>query len=124
MNIKFEKLLVRQKSKEITLNIQKKLKLDDDWWFKSQIQRASISVMDYIAQWYEKRHDDAKVKLYLKAVFQNIKVVNMLSLGKELWYLSPEIANNILWECETLNKMIYSLISKIKKSNEVGLTSA
>lgn len=124
MNIKFEKLLVRQKSKEITLNIQKKLKLDDDWWFKSQIQRASISVMDYIAQWYEKRYDDAKVKLYLKAVFQNIKVVNMLSLGKELWYLSPEIANNILWECETLNKMIYSLISKIKKSNEVGLTSA
>jgi len=31
MNIKFEKLLVRQKSKEITLNIQKKLKVDDDW---------------------------------------------------------------------------------------------
>jgi hypothetical protein len=31
MDLKFEKLLVRQKSKEITLDIQKKLKTDDDW---------------------------------------------------------------------------------------------
>jgi hypothetical protein len=29
--LKFEKLLVRQKAKEIVLNIQKKLKPDDDW---------------------------------------------------------------------------------------------
>ena len=121
MNIKFEKLLVRQKSKEITLNIQKKLKLDDDWWFKSQIQRASISVMDYIAQWYEKRYDDAKIKLYIRATSQNTKVVNMLSLWKDLWYLSPETANNLLWECNALNKMIFSLVSKIKKNNEVEL---
>lgn len=118
MNIKFEKLLVRQKSKEITLNIQKKLKVDDDWWFKSQVQRASISVMDYIAQWYEKRYDDAKVRLYLIANSYNTKVVNMLSLGKDLWYLDPETANNLLWECINLNKMIYSLVSKIKKRNE------
>lgn len=118
MNIKFEKLLVRQKSKEITLNIQKKLKVDDDWWFKSQVQRASISVMDYIAQWYEKRYDDAKVRLYLIATSYNTKVVNMLSLGKDLWYLDPETANNLLWECIGLNKMIYSLVSKIKKRNE------
>ena len=64
MDLKFEKLLVRQKSKEITLDIQKKLKTDDDWWFKSQVQRASISVMDCIAQWYEKRYDDAKINLF------------------------------------------------------------
>lgn len=124
MNIKFEKLLVRQKSKEITLNIQKKLKPDEDWWFKSQIQRASISVMDYIAQWYEKRYDDAKIKLYLMATSQNTKVVNMLSLWKDLWYLTPETANNILGECDSLNKMIYSLVSKIKKNNEVVLAKA
>ncbi len=119
MNLKFEKLLVRQKSKEITLNIQKKLKPDDDWGFKSQIQRASISVMDHIAQWYEKRYDDAKIKLYLTVTAYNTKVVNMLSLRKDLWYLSPETANNILWECNNLNKMIYSLVSKIRKRNEV-----
>jgi len=121
MNIKFEKLLVRQKSKEITLNIEKKLKPDEDWWFKSQIQRASISVMDYIAQWYEKRYDDAKIKLYLRATSQNTKVVNMLSLWKDLWYPCPETANNLLWECNSLNKMIFSLVSKIKKNNEVEL---
>jgi len=118
MNIKFEKLLVRQKAKEITLNIQKELKPDDDWWFKSQVQRASISVIDYIAQWYEKWYDDAKVKLYLVAMWYNTKVINMISLGKDLGYLTPETANHILWECINLNKMVYSLVSKIKKKNE------
>ncbi len=119
MNLKFEKLLVRQKAKEITLNIQKKLKPDDDWWFKSQVQRASISVMDYISQWYDKRYDDAKIRLYLVAISYNNKVLNMISLWKDLWYMSPEVANNILEECTNLNKMVYSLVSKIKKRNEV-----
>ncbi|HRX63748.1 MAG TPA: four helix bundle protein [Candidatus Absconditabacterales bacterium] len=118
MNIKFEKLLVRQKAKEITLNIQKELKPDDDWGFKSQVQRASISVIDYIAQGYEKWYDDAKVKLYLVAMGYNTKVINMISLGKDLGYLTPETANHILGECINLNKMVYSLVSKIKKKNE------
>ena len=124
MDLKFEKLLVRQKSKEITLDIQKKLKTDDDWWFKSQVQRASISVMDCIAQWYEKRYDDAKIRLYLEALWYNTKVINMMSLCKDLGYLSPETANHILWECIDLNKMVYSLVSKIKKRNEVVVESA
>ena len=124
MNLKFEKLLVRQKAKEITLNIQKKLKPDDDWWFKSQVQRASISVMDYISQWYEKWYDDGKIRLYLIAVSHNNKVLNMISLWKDLWYLAPEIANNILQDCLNLNKMIFSLVSKIKKRNEVEIKSS
>jgi four helix bundle protein len=123
MNLKFEKLLVRQKAKEITLNIQKKLKPDDDWWFKSQVQRASISVMDYISQWYEKWYDDAKIKLYLIAVSHNNKVLNMISLWKDLWYLAPETANGILEDCTNLNKMIFSLVSKIKQRNEVEIKS-
>lgn len=124
MNLKFEKLLVRQKAKEITLNIQKKLKPDDDWWFKSQVQRASISVMDYISQWYEKWYDDGKIRLYLIAVSHNNKVLNMISLWKDLWYLAPEIANNILQDCLNLNKMIFSLVSKIKQRNEVEIKSS
>ena len=119
MNLKFEKLLVRQKAKEIVLNIQKKLKPDDDWLFKSQVQRSSISVIDYISQLYEKRLDDSKIKLYLIATSYNNKVLNMISLWKDLWYMTPEVANNILEECINLNKMIYSLVSKIKKRNEV-----
>ncbi|HOQ78881.1 MAG TPA: four helix bundle protein, partial [Candidatus Absconditabacterales bacterium] len=94
----------------------------DDWGFKSQVQRASISVMDYISQGYEKRYDDAKIKLYLIATSYNNKVLNMISLGKDLGYMAPEVANNILEECINLNKMIYSLVSKIKKRNEVEQT--
>jgi len=33
--------------------------------------------------------------------------------------MTPEVANNILEECTNLNKMVYSLVSKIKKRNEV-----
>gem|GEM_PF-1798458 len=36
--------------------------------------------------------------------------------------MAPEVANNILEECINLNKMIYSLVSKIKKRNEVEQT--
>ena len=52
--------------------------------------------MDYISQWYEKRYDDAKIKLYLIATSYNNKVLNMISLWKDLWYMAPEVANNIL----------------------------
>jgi hypothetical protein len=48
----------------------------------------------------------------------------MMSLCKDLGYLAPEIANHILGECINLNKMVYSLVSKIKKRNELAVEVA
>ena len=52
---KFEDVIAWQKSKELTLNIYKIFKDCKDFGFKNQIERASVSIMNNIAEGFERR---------------------------------------------------------------------
>ena len=52
---RFEDIIARQKSKEMTLIIYKLFKANRDFGFKDQIQRASVSVMNNIAEGFERK---------------------------------------------------------------------
>lgn len=118
MDLKFEKLLIWQKSKEIYLDITKKIETKDNE-FLEKIKEAALKTMDCIAEGYEVRYDDKKIKKYLEALWYNTRTTNMLVITKDLWYLDYEKVNHILWECINLNKMIYSIVCKIKRRNEL-----
>ena len=56
MQIKqFEDILAWQKSKKLCLLVYKNFKESKDWSFKDQIQRASVSVMNNIAEGFERK---------------------------------------------------------------------
>lgn len=118
MDLKFEKLLIWQKSKEIYLDITKKIKTKDNE-FLEKIKEGALKTMDSIVEGYEVWYDDKKIKKFLEALWYNTRTTNMLIITKDLWYLDYETANNILWECINLNKMIYSIVCKIKRRNEL-----
>jgi len=52
---KFEDILSWQKSKVLTINIYKAFKETKDFGFKNQIERASVSIMNNIAEGFERK---------------------------------------------------------------------
>lgn len=54
---KFEDIVAWQKANELTLYIYKAFKSNKDFGFRNQIQRASVSIMNNIAEGFERRGD-------------------------------------------------------------------
>ena len=83
----FEDLLIWQMSKALTIMIYKIFKSNKDYNFKNQIERASISIMNNIAEGFERRSNkDFRQFLYF-AKGSSGEVRNMLHLAKELNYI-------------------------------------
>lgn len=59
----FEEIIAWQKSKELTLLIYDLFKANRNFSFKEQIQRASISTMNNIAEGFE-RNSDKELKIF------------------------------------------------------------
>ena len=55
---KFEEIISWQKSKELTLKIYKLFKDTNDFGFKNQIQRSAVSIMNNIAEGFERKSND------------------------------------------------------------------
>ncbi|HBM46001.1 MAG: S23 ribosomal protein [Parcubacteria group bacterium GW2011_GWF2_38_76] len=87
---KFEDILAWQKSKELTLGIYKSLKNSRDYSFRDQIQRASVSVMNNIAEGFERRTNKELVNFLYIAKGSCGEVRSMLDLGLELGYVSQK----------------------------------
>ena len=83
----FEDLLIWQKAKDITLLIYKIFNQNKDFNFKKQIERASVSIMNNIAEGFERRSNkDFRQFLYF-AKGSSGEVRNMLHLAFELNYI-------------------------------------
>lgn len=86
----FEEIIAWQKSKELTLLIYDLFKANRNFSFKEQIQRASISTMNNIAEGFERNSDkELKIFLYI-AKGSRGEVRSMVYLAKELKYVTDE----------------------------------
>ena len=52
---RFEDIISWQKAKELSVSIYKILKSDTDFGFRNQIEKASVSVMNNIAEGFERQ---------------------------------------------------------------------
>lgn len=85
---KFEDIIAWQKGKELTLLIYTVLKNCRDFGYKDQIQRAVISIINNIAEGYERRSNkELKQFLYI-AKGSAGEVRSMLYVGLELGYFN------------------------------------
>jgi four helix bundle protein len=60
----FEDIIAWQKAKDVTSKIYAQFRLNRDYGFKDQIQRASVSVMNNIAEGFE-RKSNAEFRQFL-----------------------------------------------------------
>lgn len=116
MSIKsFEEIFAWQKSKELWLLIYQIFKWEKckDQSFIDQIKRAALSIMNNIAEWFERQtNKEFKNFLYI-AKWSCWEVRSMISFAYSLWYitkdefikinnLSIEISKILSWFIKTL----------------------
>ncbi len=106
---KFEDLIVWQKSKILTILVYKTFSNKKDYGFKDQIQRASVSVMNNIAEGFERR-GDKEFKYFLSIAKGSCgEVRSMLYLGYELKYISKHEFEELYATAVETSKMIAGL---------------
>lgn len=103
---KFEDINAWQKSKTLTLSIYKIFNNNKDYGFKDQIQRASVSIMNNIAEGFERR-GDKEFKHFLSIAKGSCgEVRSMLYLGSELKYFSKQEFEELHTLATETSKMI------------------
>lgn len=87
---KFEDIIAWRKAEELTLLIYKIFKDNKDFGFKDQIQRASVSIMNNIAEGFERRGDKEFKHFLFIAKGSCGEVRSMLYLALKLEYISEK----------------------------------
>ncbi len=114
---KFEDLLVWRKSQDLVVDIYSCFKDNEDFSFRDQIKRASISVSNNIAEGFERNSNADFMRFLYFALASNSEVRSMLYLSVRLNFLTSEKAETIINNTNEISKMLYGLIKSIKKLN-------
>ena len=85
---KFEDIIAWQKGKDLVLAIYECFKECSDYSFKNQIERAAVSVMNNIAEGFERKTNKDFVRFLYMAKGSCGEVRSMLYLAIELKYIS------------------------------------
>ncbi len=87
---KFEDIIAWKKSQELAISLYKKFKDSRDYGFKDQIQRASVSISNNIAEGFARKgNKEFKQFLYISKGSCS-EVRSMLYIALELEYITKE----------------------------------
>jgi four helix bundle protein len=110
----FEDILAWQKAKVMTLKIYSLLKELKDFGFKDQICRASVSIMNNIAERFERKSDNEFKHFLFIAKGSCGEVRSMLFLANELNYIGKEKYFYLIKLSEEVSRIISGLIKTLK----------
>lgn len=109
---RFEDIIAWQKAEKLTLNLYSLLKKCSDYGFRDQLQRASVSVMNNIAEGFE-RNTNKELKYFLYISKGSCgEVRSMLYIASQLGY----ITNNAYKENRALSEEISRMLSGLIKT--------
>jgi four helix bundle protein len=112
----FKDLVVWQRSQTFVLQIYKQFAACRDYGFKDQIQRASISVSNNIAEGYGRRSDRSLSYFLTIARGSAAEAESMLLLAAELGYINPTAQQRLLRELDEISKLLTAFRAKIAVS--------
>lgn len=117
----FEDLFCWKKSRELVREVYKSLKGCNDYGFKDQIQRASVSVMSNIAEGFESGTKQMFLNYLFIAKASAGEVRAQLYVALDVGYLNIEkfkYLNGLATEC---SKLTSNFIIALKKSEHSGI---
>ncbi|MGQ1784437.1 MULTISPECIES: four helix bundle protein [unclassified Saccharicrinis] len=110
---RFEDIKAWQKAKGLTVQIYKELSESRDYSFKDQIQRASVSIMNNIAEGFERQgNKEFRYFLYV-AKGSCAEVRSMLYLVSELQMIEESKCNELRDLTIEISKMLSGLIKTL-----------
>ncbi|MDD2785357.1 MAG: four helix bundle protein [Patescibacteria group bacterium] len=113
--MRFEDIRAWQKAEELTLEVYKNFRGLKDFGFKDQIQRAAVSVMNNIAEGYERKSQKSFVHFLLIANGSCAEVRSMLYLAFKLDYLNKDQFDRLLVLAVETSSLIIGLEKFIRK---------
>ncbi len=112
----FEDLLVWQKAIAHTIEIYKRFQLVSDFGFKNQIQRASISISNNIAEGFERGSDRDFRRFLFISQGSCSEVKSMIYIALKLNYISQCEFAIIYGQLNEIGKMLFGLIKTLNSS--------
>jgi four helix bundle protein len=110
---KFEDILTWQKSKVLVVDIYKLFKDNKDYAFRDQIQRASVSIMNNIAEGYERKGNKEFARFLFMSKGSCGEVRSMLYIALELKYISEDDFYIFQDKCMHISSMLSNLIKTL-----------
>ena len=110
---KFEDILSWQKGKALTIALYSEFSNCRDFGFKDQIQRASVSIMNNIAEGYERRTNKEFKQFLFIAKGSCGEVRSMLYLAKDLERINNDKFNELYNLSIEISKLLSGLIKTL-----------
>jgi len=111
---KFEDIISWKKGKELTISVYLGLKNCRDFSFKNQLERASVSIMNNIAEGFERRTNKELQNFLFIAKGSAGEVRSMLNLGLELKYISEKDFRKMYDLTLEISRLLSGLIKTLK----------
>jgi four helix bundle protein len=111
---KFEDIISWQKSRALTKEIYLLFKDSRDYGFRDQIQRASVSIMNNIAEGFERRGDKEFKHFLFIAKGSCGEVRSMLYLALELKYITKDEFDKLSNLSIEISKLLSGFIKTLK----------
>ncbi len=111
---KFEDCLAWQKAGKLTVKIYQLFKNNKDFGFRDQIQRASVSIMNNIAEGLDRKSDNEKRQFLYIAKGSSAEVQSMLYLASKLNYITSTQFKELIELARESARLTYGLIKSIK----------
>ena len=107
---RFEDIIAWQKARELAVIIYRLFETSKDFGFKDQIQRASVSVMNNIAEGFERKTNKEFKQFLFIAKGSCGEVRSMLYLAKDIKMINDANFNELHQQSEEISKILSGLI--------------
>jgi four helix bundle protein len=109
----FEDIIAWKKAQDIAVVVYNEFKNNNDWDFRNQICRASVSISNNIAEGFDRgTKPEFKRFLYI-SLASNSELRSMLYLALRLDYIDETSFKNLLLQSEEVARIISGLIKSI-----------
>ena len=115
----FEDLRIWREARELVKLVYQSINSDatgsKDWGFRNQMQTAVVSIMNNIAEGFE-RHSDKDFARFLDIAKASCgEVRSMLYLAEDLNYIDPKNSNELRGKAVNLSKGISALTKHLRR---------
>jgi len=108
--MRFEDIISWQRSRELTVFIYRLFKINRDFSFRDQIQRACVSIMNNIAEGFERKGNKEFKNFLFMAKGSSGEVRSMLYLTSELGYITKTEFTKAFSLTEEISRLLSGLI--------------
>jgi len=110
---RFEDIIAWQKSKELTIGIFRLFESSRDFGFRDQIRRASVSIMNNIAEGFERKSNNEFKQFLFTAKGSCAEVRSMLLVAPELHKIDQSEIRRLFTLSEEISKILSGLIKTL-----------